>query len=119
LLRICVENLLAKGRDLELRGVSGSCRDILNHREALWTFLDKNGVEPTNNHAERELRGFVLWRKNSFGSQSERGTRYAERIMTVVYTLRKQNRNVLAYLTAACQAALTGTPIPSLLPNPP
>jgi transposase len=119
LLRICVENLLAKGRDLELRGVSGSCRDILNHREALWTFLDKNGVEPTNNHAERELRGFVLWRKNSFGSQSERGTRYAERIMTVVHTLRKQNRNVFAYLTAACQAALIGTPIPSLLPNPP
>ena len=119
LLRVCVENLLAKGRDLDLRGVSGCCKDILVHREALWTFLDKNGVEPTNNHAERALRDFVLWRKSSFGSQSVRGTRYAERIMTVVHTLRKQNRNVFSYLTAACRAALIGTPIPSLLPNPP
>jgi len=119
MVRVCVENLLAKGRDLELRGVSGCCKDILVHREALWTFLDKIGVEPTNNAAERALRNFVLWRKNSFGSQSERGTRYAERIMTVVHTLRKQNRNVFSYLTAACRAALTGTPIPSLLPNPP
>ena len=119
MVRVCIENLLVKGRDMELRGFSGSCRDILVHRDALWTFLDKDGVEPTNNHAERELRDFVLWRKNSFGSQSERGTRYAERIMTVAHTLRKQNRNIFSYLTAACQAALTGTPIPSLLPNPP
>jgi len=119
MVRVCIENLLGKGRDLQLRGVSGCCQDILVHREALWTFLDKKGVEPTNNHAERELRGFVLWRKNSFGSKSDRGTRYAERIMTVVHTLRKQNRHILSYLTAACQAALTGTPIPSLLPNPP
>jgi transposase len=60
------------------------------------------GVEPTNSHAQRELRAFVMWRKRSFGSQSERGCRFAERIMTVTHTLRKQKRHVLAYLTEAC-----------------
>jgi transposase len=119
LLKVCVENLLARGVALQLVGVSGSCRDMLAHREALWTFIDINGVEPTNNHAERELRGFVLWRKKAFGSQSDRGTQYAERVMTAVHTLRKQNRNILSYLTAVCQAALTGTQTPSLLPTPP
>ena len=64
------------------------------------------GIEPTNNHAERELRGFVLWRKRSFGSQSDRGDRFAARIMTVAHSLRKQRRHVLEYLTEACQAAL-------------
>jgi transposase len=96
-LRTCVENLLQRGVDLCLPGVSGSCTNILKHRQALWTFIDKTGIEPTNNHAERELRAFVLWRKASFGSQSERGCRFAERIMTVAHTLRKQRRNVLDF----------------------
>jgi hypothetical protein len=52
----------------------------------------------------------------SFGSQSERGTRFAARTQTVVQTLRKQRRHVLSYLTEACQAALIGAPPPSLLP---
>ena len=85
------------------------------NRDALWTFVDVPGVEPTNNHAERELRAFVMWRRRSFGSQSERGCRFAERIMTVTHTLRKQKRHVLTYLTDACQAALRGKPAPSLV----
>lgn len=118
-LRTCVENLLQRGVDLCLPGVSGSCTNILKHRQALWTFIDKTGIEPTNNHAERELRAFVLWRKASFGSQSERGCRFAERIMTVAHTLRKQRRNVLDFLTAAVEAHLQHQPAPSLLPSPP
>jgi transposase len=109
------EAWLEAGVRLDVRGFSGSCENLLAHREALWTFARQPGVEPTNNHAERELRAYVLWRKSSFGSQSERGDRYAERIMTVTHTLRKQRRNVLEYLTAACQAALRGTQPPSLL----
>ena len=105
LLRTCVENLLQRGVDLRLRGVSGSCADILTHRQALWTFIDKSGIEPTNNHAERELRGFVLWRKKCFGSQSDRGNRFAERVMTAVHTLRKQQRNLHAFQTDAVDAA--------------
>ena len=72
--------------------------------------------EERNNHAERELRAFVLWRKKSFGSQSDRGCRFAERIMTVAHSLRKQHRHVLDYLTAACRATLLDQPAPSLLP---
>jgi transposase len=55
--------------DIEI--VAGSCADILEHKAALWTFVDRNDVEPTNNHAERELRAFVLWPKRSFGTQSD------------------------------------------------
>ena len=112
-----VEGLLNRGVRLDARGVSGSCEDILDHKLALWTFVDHEGIEPTNNHAERELRGFVLWRKKCFGSQSARGNRFAARIMTVAHSLRKQRRHVLEYLTDACRAMLAGRPAPSLLPS--
>jgi transposase len=110
-----VEQLLERGEALGVRGISGSCTDILEHRAALWTFVQELGVEPTNNHSERELRGFVQWRKMCFGSQSERGERYAERIMTVVHTLRKQKRHVLSFLTDACTAMLRNQPPPRLV----
>lgn len=87
-------------------------------RRGLFTFVLATGVEPTNNAAERALRGAVIWRKISFGTDSERGSRFVERILTVVATLRQQRRHVLAYLTAACEAALHGRPAPSLLPSP-
>lgn len=114
-LRVVIEHHLEDGVRLGVRGVSGSCKDILEHRQALWTFIDVPGIEPTNNHAERELRAFVLWRKRSFGSQSDRGCRFAARIMTATHTLRKQKRHVLSFLTRACQAALRGQPAPSLI----
>ena len=110
-----IERHLENGVRLGLRGVSGSCADILAHRQAMWTFVHLPGVEPTNNHGERELRAFVLWRKACFGSQSDRGCRFAARIMTVTHTLRKQKRHVLSYLTQACLAALRGQPAPSLV----
>jgi len=112
--RLQVEALLTRAANSKLRHVSGSCEDMLEHRAALWTFVDQEGVEPTNNHAERELRGFVLWRKRSFGTQSERGNLFAERLMTVAHTARKQNKNVLEFLTACCVAARTGATPPSL-----
>jgi transposase len=112
--RAQVEALLQRAMAAKLPQVSGSCEDILEHRAALWTFVDQEGVEPTNNHAERELRAFVLWRKRSFGTQSERGNLFAERLMTVAHTARKQNKNVLEFLTACCTAARTGATPPSL-----
>ena len=81
----------------------GSCADILEHKQALWTFVTHDDVEPTNNHAEREIRAFVLWRKRSYGAQSDRGNLFAERVMTVAHTARKQDKNVLAFLTACCR----------------
>jgi transposase len=109
-----VEAVLQRAVDANLKGVSGSCADILLHKAALWTFLEHEGVPPTNNHAEQEIRAFVMWRKRSFGTQSERGNLFAERLMTVGHTARKQKRNVLAFLTACCQAQLNGAPAPSL-----
>jgi transposase len=87
-------------------------------RQAWWTFVRHEGVEPTNNAAERAIRPGVLWRKGSFGTESPDGSRFAEAIMTVVATLEQQHRNVLNYLTAACEAALRGECAPSLLPSP-
>jgi transposase len=98
-----VEAILEKAVALDIKGLSGSCADILEHRKALWTFVDRDDVNPTNNHGERELRAFVLWRKRSFGTQSERGNLFAERLMTIAHTARKQQKNVLAFLTACCE----------------
>lgn len=105
-----LERAVASGIDR----LAGSCANILEHRAALWTFVDTACVEPTNNHAERELRAFVLWRKRCFGTQSERGNRFAERLMTVAQTARKQRKDVLPFLTACCQAQLDRTRAPSL-----
>ena len=115
-LRPLFEGHLARGAELRLPGVSGSCQHMLDHAEALWTFAYALAVEPTNNHAERELRRFVMWRRKSFGSQSERGDHFAERVMTVVHTLRKQDRHVLSFLRDTIAAALRGAPTPSLIP---
>lgn len=110
-----VEKLLERAVAAKVRGLSGSCADILEHREALWTFVEHEGVEPTNNHAERELRAIVLWRRRSFGSQSERGDEFAARMMTIAHTARKQGRVVLDFLAACCAPRPEGVPAPSLL----
>lgn len=107
---------LHEGAACSDRAVAGRCREILALEPALWTFVHTPGVEPTNNAAERILRQGVLWRKSSFGTDSPKGSRFVERILTAVTTLRLQKRNVLDYMTAACEAALHGTSPPSLLP---
>jgi transposase len=117
-LRREVERLLEAGSQCGVAKTEGTCREILKRREALWTFVQVEGVEPTNNTAERSIRPGVQWRKGSFGTQSEAGSRFVESMMTVVATLKQQNRNVLNYLTAAHEAALRGAPAPSLLPAP-
>jgi len=116
--RTQVEALLMKAAAAEIGELSGSCADILKHKDALWTFVDVDGVEPTNNHAERELRAFVLWRRRSFGTQSERGNLFAERLMTVAHTARKQKKNVLEFLTACCRAQRDKSNVPSVFGAP-
>ncbi|MGH2413309.1 MAG: IS66 family transposase [Microcystaceae cyanobacterium] len=93
-----------------------TCQQLLKVESALWRFVTTEGIEPTNNAAERALRPAVLWRKNSFGSQSQQGSLFVSRMLTVVTTLRSQNRPVLDYLVEACRAARQGQPAPSLLP---
>jgi transposase len=108
--------LLKAGQTCGVAKTEGVCREVLKMYDALWTFVRVEGVEPTNNAAERAIRPGVLWRKGSFGTQSAHGSRFVEAMMTVVATLKQQHRNVLAYMTDACQAVYTGAPAPSLLP---
>jgi transposase len=95
---------------------SGMAKEILKLQLALFTFVDREGVEPSNNSAERAIRHAVMYRKTSFGTQSAEGSRFVERILTVVATLRQQNRNVLEFVAAAYHARLLHAPAPSLLP---
>lgn len=97
--------------------VAGRAREILQLETAMWTFVDVDRVDPTNNHAERLLRHSVIWRKSSFGTDSENGSRFVGRILTAVASLRLQRRNVLDFLSDACTAALLGHRPPSLLPQ--
>jgi transposase len=113
-----VERRLEKGQTCGVPNTAGVCREILKRRQALWTFVRHEGVEPTNNAAERAIRPAVLWRKGSFGTQSPEGSRFVEAMMTVVTTLKQQHRNVLDYLTAAGAAPWRSDPAPSLLPTP-
>jgi transposase len=94
------------------------CGNLLDSWPALWTFAHVDGVEPTNNAAERALRPAVLWRKGSFGTQSDDGSRFVERILTVAATCKQQRRSLLDFLVAATTAARLGLPPPSLLPLP-
>jgi transposase len=85
------------------------------HWWSLWNFLYKEGVEPTNNEAERSLRKVVIWRKSSFGTQSEAGSKFVGRMMTVAGTARRRNIDFFAWLTKACEAAQLGHPAPLLI----
>ncbi len=114
-----VGTLLRQGAACAHLKTAGTCRDILKREPALWTFVRVEGVEPTNNLGERQIRHGVIWRKICFGTQSEAGSRFAERIITVVSTLKQQKRNALDYLTEACDAANGNRPAPSLLPTAP
>lgn len=91
-------------------------RDLLRQWNSLWTFVDTEGVVPTNNEAERALRHAVVWRKGSHGIQSEAGAVFVERILTVLGTAAKQGLEILPYLREACLARLEGRPAPSLFP---
>jgi len=109
-----VREILDRAAAAGIAQVSGACANIVEHAPALWTFVDTGGVEPTNNHAEREIRAFVLWRKRSFGTQSARGNVFAANMMTVAHTARKQKQNVLALLNECCKAQREGARAPSL-----
>ena len=89
-------------------------KNLLKRWPALWTFTHTDGVEPTNNHAERGLRGAVIYRKLSLGSQSAQGERTIERLLSASVTCRLQRRSLFAYLTDVLSARIRGDPIPAL-----
>lgn len=116
-LRKEVCDLLRQGEACTGEKLSGMCGELLKLEVAMWTFVRVAGVEPTNNQSEREIRHAVIWRKTSFGTQSDAGSTFVERILTAVGSLRLQRRNVLDYLAEVCTAALQGVDAPSLLPT--
>jgi transposase len=112
-----VEGLLLRGYFSGHPQLVGMCGELYDHREWLWTFLDHENIEPTNNASERALRHAVIWRKLSFGTQSPGGSRFVETMLTVIESCRQQSRNVFEYVTAAVQAHFAHKPAPSLLPG--
>jgi transposase len=115
-----MEPVRARVESLLLRGyfnarVAGFCKGLWEHRQNLWTFVEVEGVEPTNNAAEQALRQAVIWRKLSFGTQSATGSRFVERMLTVVETCRRQKRDVFSWMVEAVKARFAGKPAPSLL----
>ena len=98
--------------------LTGMCQELWNQRDWLWTFLEHEGVEPTNNAAERALRHAVIWRKLSFGTQSVKGSRFVETMLTVIETCRQQSRSVFHFLTTAVEALFAKQPAPSLFSGP-
>ena len=109
------QELLFQGGGSHDRKLRNQCLHLHAHHENLWRFLCNEGTEPTNNTAERALRGPVIYRKLSFGTQSESGSRFVERIFSVIETCRLQKRNAYEYLIEAVTAKMSGKTPPNLL----
>ena len=115
-LRDAMKPRLQHAADANISYVSGSCKNLLSHWDAMWNFMEHRAVDPTNNHGERELRRLVMWRRRSFGSSSERGDRFVERMMTVTHTIRKNAGDTLSFLYRSMMAMLASRAAPRLLP---
>jgi transposase len=103
-----------RGKAPRYKRSRGLARNLLKAWPALWTFTDRPGVEPTNNHAERALRGAVIYRKLSLGSQSHHGEQRIERLLSASISCRLQHRSLFSYLAELLAANTHGDPLPQL-----
>jgi transposase len=110
-----LERALKRGLKNQDRKARAMAKDLRPQFACLWTFTKTDGMTPHNNLAERMIRPAVLWRKSSFGTQSLRGSRFAECMLTVSQTLRLQGWSVLDFVERSIRAARCGKPAPSLL----
>ena len=106
------------GTRVRCKKTAATCRELLTKERALWTFVRLPEIPETNNSAERALRHPVQWRKTSYGTQSERGSRFVESILTVLATCQQHQQNAFAYLTACCRAFFKNVVPPPLIPQP-
>ena len=106
----CLIDGMANGSD----DLAKFCENILDASENLWTFAKFTDVEPTNNLAERDLRQLVLWRKKSYGTRSDRGQRFVERISSVAETLKRESKNIIDFLNQAVTAFFSGWEAPHI-----
>ena len=114
-LRRAFQRALKDGSRCSCVKTAATCFEILKVEPGLWSFARVPGVAPTNNAVERALRHAVIWRRISGGTDSVDGSRFVERMLTVVATCRQQTRNVLDYLSTTFEAHNHGQPVPSLL----
>jgi transposase len=112
-----VGSLLREAQHCRNARTRATATEILKLEAAMWTFVDIEGVEPTNNFGEQGIRPGVMWRRVSFGTNSARGSRYVERMLSTTTTLRQQGRGVYEYLCDVIRASFDGTKPPSLLPS--
>jgi transposase len=115
--RQALRRALRAGVECGCSKTAGTCQELLGHEDWLWTFVKIEGVQPTNNEGERAERHGVLWRKISGGTDSAAGSRFVERILTVVETCRRQGRKVIDYLSSCIEAYRLGQTLPSLVPD--
>lgn len=110
-----IHHWLEIGARLDHKTTAATCRRLLRHQPMLWTFTRYADVAPTNNAVERALRHGVIWRKLCYGTASERGSRFVERLLTVIATARQQGHDVLDFLSTALRAYRYGQVSPPLL----
>jgi transposase len=115
--RAMTRDALEAGCTCACAKTAATCAQLLKVEPALWTFVRSEGLEPTNNAAERALRHAVQWRKTSYGTDSSAGSQFVARILSVVATCRQQHRHVLRYLTQCCANGWHDVAPPSLLPQ--
>lgn len=115
--RAMTRDALEAGRVCACAKTAATCTELLKVERALWTFVRVEGLEPTNNAAERTIRHAVQWRKTSYGTDSSTGSEFVARILSVVATCRQQQHHVLSYLTECCASTLHCNAPPSLLPQ--
>jgi transposase len=111
-LRLLCERAARKSKRTRFHRVFAN--NLLKIWPALWTFVTVEGVEPTNNAAERSLRGPVIHRKLSHGTRSAEGERFIERALSASVTCRLQGRSLFAYLAELLTARSRGQPLPAL-----
>jgi transposase len=116
--RVRFRAVLERGSACGCAKTAGTCRELLRGEVSLFLFAFVDGVEPTNNAAERALRHGVLWRKMRHGPKSVRGSEYLACIWSVVETCRQQGRDVWEFLTSCMAAVAEGRVLPSLLALP-
>jgi transposase len=112
-----MELLLEQGVYCDESKTANTCKKLLKYKSALRTFVETENVQPTNNFAEQLICSYVLWRKNSFGAQSNRGDSFVERMMTVTSSCKLQKHNRYDFINSAVAAHLRNEPAPSLLPQ--
>ncbi len=112
-----MEEFLIEGFAWGSDELSGLCDRLHGEFERLWAFKSVKGMEPTNNMAERDLRKMVLWRKKSYGTRSQKGQIFVERITSVVESLRKNSKNVFTFLTESVEAFYNQQPAPLITPD--